>query len=56
MAYEILLVEPSLAYAVNEQGRTPLHLLASKPSLFRSGSQLGWWKKIIYYCKYFSIV
>ncbi|KAK9984923.1 hypothetical protein SO802_034448 [Lithocarpus litseifolius] len=52
MAYEILLVEPSLAYTVNQLGITPLHLLASKPSLFRSGSQLGWWKKIIYYCIY----
>nr|XP_023885414.1 nuclear factor NF-kappa-B p105 subunit-like [Quercus suber] len=52
MAYEILLVEPSLAYARNQLGITPLHLLASKPSLFRSGSHLGWWKNIIYYCIY----
>ncbi|KAL4604646.1 hypothetical protein ACB092_10G205600 [Castanea dentata] len=37
VAYEILLKEPSLAYAVNEVGITPLHLLASKPLVFKSG-------------------
>ncbi|XP_050264349.1 uncharacterized protein LOC126708593 isoform X1 [Quercus robur] len=52
VAYEILLKEPSLAYAVNEVGITPLHLLASKPSVFKSGSHLGWWKSIIYHCIY----
>ncbi|XP_050264352.1 uncharacterized protein LOC126708594 [Quercus robur] len=52
LAFEILQVEPSLAYAVNELGITPLHLLASKPSVFKSGSHIGWWKKIIYYCIY----
>ncbi|KAM4087435.1 hypothetical protein ACJW30_10G177400 [Castanea mollissima] len=52
LAFEILQVEPSLGYAVNEIGITPLHLLASKPSVFKSGSHLGWWKSIIYYCIY----
>ncbi|KAF3958751.1 hypothetical protein CMV_016374 [Castanea mollissima] len=52
VAYEMLLKEPSLAYAVNEIGITPLHLLASKPSVFKSGSHLGWWKSIIYHCIY----
>ncbi|XP_050264354.1 uncharacterized protein LOC126708595 isoform X2 [Quercus robur] len=51
-AFEILHVEPSLAYAVNELGITPLDLLASKPSVFKSGSHIGWWKSIIYYCIY----
>nr|POF00856.1 hypothetical protein CFP56_47668 [Quercus suber] len=50
VAYEILLKEPELAYAVNEGGITPLHLLASKPSVLRSGSHIGWWKSIIYHC------
>ncbi|KAM3736621.1 hypothetical protein ACB098_10G177700 [Castanea mollissima] len=49
VAYEILLKEPNLAYAVNEVGITPLHLLASKPSVFKSGSHIGWWKNIIYH-------
>nr|XP_023888999.1 uncharacterized protein LOC112001065 [Quercus suber] len=52
VAYEMLLKEPSLAYAVNEVGITPLHLLASKPSVFKSGSHNGWWKSIIYHCIY----
>ena len=55
LAFEILKVEHSIAYAVNELGITPLHLLASKPSVFKSGSHLGWWKSIIYHCKYYSI-
>ena len=55
VAFEILAKEPNLAYSVNEVGITPLHLLASKPSVFRSGSHLGWWKSIIYHCKYYSI-
>ena len=55
LAFEILRVEPSIAYAVNELGITPLHLLASKPSVFKSGSHFGWWKSIIYHCKYYSI-
>ncbi|KAM4075528.1 hypothetical protein ACB094_10G176500 [Castanea mollissima] len=50
VAFEILAKEPNLAYSVNEVGITPLHLLASKPSVFKSGSHLGWWKSIIYHC------
>uniref|UniRef100_A0A2N9I3Q8 PGG domain-containing protein n=1 Tax=Fagus sylvatica TaxID=28930 RepID=A0A2N9I3Q8_FAGSY len=50
LAFEILSRDDTLAYSVNEQGITPLHLLASKPSVFRSGCHLGWWKNIIYYC------
>ncbi|KAG6619178.1 hypothetical protein I3842_Q106100 [Carya illinoinensis] len=34
----------------NEQGLTPLHVLASKPSAFRSGSLLRGYNKIIYHC------
>ncbi|XP_075640714.1 uncharacterized protein LOC142612514 [Castanea sativa] len=52
LAFEILDLEPMLAYFVNEQGITPLHLLASKPAVFRSGFHLGRWKKIIYHCIY----
>ncbi|KAM4087419.1 hypothetical protein ACJW30_10G176600 [Castanea mollissima] len=52
LAFEILHLEPMLAYFVNEQGITPLHLLASKPAVFRSGYHLGRWKKIIYHCIY----
>ncbi|KAL4604627.1 hypothetical protein ACB092_10G204700 [Castanea dentata] len=52
LAFEILNMEPRLACSVSGQGITPLHLLASKPAVFRSGFQLGLWKKIIYHCIY----
>ncbi|KAG6645849.1 hypothetical protein CIPAW_08G151700 [Carya illinoinensis] len=46
-----------LEKAVNEEGVTPLHLLAAKPLAFPSGSLLllGFCKKIIYHCMYPSI-
>ena len=37
----------------NKDGMTPLHLLASKPSAFKSGNDLRWFENIIYHCKYF---
>ncbi|KAM3688741.1 hypothetical protein ACJW31_10G173900 [Castanea mollissima] len=52
MAFEILNVEPGLACSVSGQGITPLHLLASKPAVFKIGFRPGWWKKIIYHCIY----
>ncbi|KAF3947772.1 hypothetical protein CMV_026141 [Castanea mollissima] len=58
LAFEILELDHSLAYSVNEHGITPLHLLASKPSVFRSCCHLKFWdwKSVIYHCKYYSIV
>ncbi|KAL4604625.1 hypothetical protein ACB092_10G204500 [Castanea dentata] len=56
LAFEILDREPMLAYFVNEQGITPLHLLASKPAVFRSGFHLGQWKKIKYHCNVLTFV
>ncbi|XP_041020514.1 ankyrin repeat-containing protein ITN1-like [Juglans microcarpa x Juglans regia] len=41
-----------LVNAVNEDGITPLHLLADKPSAFPSGSRLGVFDRIIYQCMY----
>ena len=57
LAYDILkkkLIDR--ANRPNSEGITPLHLLANKPSVFRSGCYLGWRKNIIYYCKYYSDV
>ncbi|KAJ9680133.1 hypothetical protein PVL29_019426 [Vitis rotundifolia] len=53
LAYQILCkYDDRLIYAVNEKGRTPLHLLASKPAVFRSGSRLGGFiNRIIYHCE-----
>ncbi|KAK7840617.1 ankyrin repeat-containing protein bda1 [Quercus suber] len=55
LAFKMLHLDPSLAYSVNEGGITPMHLIACKPSAFRSACHLQWWEKIIYYCKYYSI-
>ncbi|XP_022642578.1 uncharacterized protein LOC106774938 isoform X3 [Vigna radiata var. radiata] len=35
-------------YFVNHSGLTPLHLLANKPSVFRSGGHLGRFERIVY--------
>ncbi|KAL8513650.1 hypothetical protein ACS0TY_012947 [Phlomoides rotata] len=43
--YEVLL------NSVNEKGFSPLHILASKPSAFRSGSHIRGFHQLIYYCK-----
>ena len=51
LAFTIILEFPKLANYVNEQGLSPLHLLANKPTAFRSGTHLSWIDKIIYYCK-----
>ena len=32
-------------------GKSPLDVLAEKPTAFRSGIHLGWFNKIIYHCK-----
>ncbi|RVW75653.1 hypothetical protein VitviT2T_022782 [Vitis vinifera] len=52
LAYEIICkYDDRLIYAVNEKGCTPLHLLASQPDVFRSGSRLGGFlSRIIYHC------
>ncbi|KAG6703526.1 hypothetical protein I3842_07G089200 [Carya illinoinensis] len=49
LAFQIIKLYPELASLINEEGLTPLHLLASKPSAFRSGSQLEGYDKIIYH-------
>ncbi|XP_050265751.1 uncharacterized protein LOC126709518 isoform X4 [Quercus robur] len=50
LAFRIIHLYDKLVNSFNEQGWTPLHLLASKPSAFRSGSHLGRWYKMIYHC------
>lgn len=34
---------------------TALQVLAAKPTAFQSGSKLGFWQRIIYSCKSFSL-
>ncbi|XP_054804857.1 uncharacterized protein LOC129307926 [Prosopis cineraria] len=52
LAFHIIRLYPYLMAKFNVNGMTPLHVLASKPSVFRSGCSLSWWKQIIYYCIY----
>ncbi|KAK7305079.1 hypothetical protein VNO77_42978 [Canavalia gladiata] len=40
---------PQLIDLHNKDGVTPLKVLASRPSAFKSGTNLSWWKQIIYY-------
>ena len=41
-----------LVNTIDDRGVSPLHLLANKPTAFRSGTHLGLVDKIIYHCKY----
>ncbi|XP_062019923.1 uncharacterized protein LOC133736452 [Rosa rugosa] len=50
LAFQIIALYEGLVNSVNEVGFSPLHLLASKPSAFKSGSHLRPWSIIIYHC------
>ncbi|KAH9680692.1 ANK REP REGION domain-containing protein [Citrus sinensis] len=50
IAFQIMRAYADLVNSVNENGLTPLHILASKPNAFKSGSRLGLFDRIIYYC------
>ncbi|PON98125.1 Transmembrane protein [Trema orientale] len=50
LAFQILQLYPNLATSVNVHGKTPLHILASKPSAFKSACTFGLWKAVIYEC------
>ena len=52
LAYQIICLYDGLIHAVDTKGYTPLHLLADKPAVFRSGCRLGGFiGRIIYHCK-----
>ncbi|KAH9649869.1 ANK REP REGION domain-containing protein [Citrus sinensis] len=50
LAFQIIRCYPELVNSVNENGLTPLHILASKPNAFKSSSRLGLFDSIIYCC------
>ncbi|KAI3469975.1 hypothetical protein Pfo_026638 [Paulownia fortunei] len=50
LAYQIISCYPKLVNFVNVEGESPLHVLARKPYVFRSSSQLGFYDSIIYHC------
>lgn len=49
MAFEIISELPELGNYVNEDGISPLHILARKPHAFKSSSYLGSVDLIIYH-------
>ncbi|KAJ7977346.1 putative Ankyrin repeat-containing protein [Quillaja saponaria] len=50
LAFHIIHLYKELINQVDENGVTPLYVLASNPSVFRSGNHLQWWANIIYRC------
>ncbi|KAI3460905.1 hypothetical protein Pfo_017568 [Paulownia fortunei] len=50
LAFQIIHLYDKLLNSVNERGFSPLHLLASEPSAFRSGSHVRGFHKLIYHC------
>ncbi|CBI28743.3 unnamed protein product, partial [Vitis vinifera] len=51
LAFQIIYLYEDFVSSVDEEGFTPLHLLAGKPSAFKSGTHLSWISNIIYQCK-----
>ena len=52
LCYKILGLYGDLVDFTNDKRITPLHLLANKPSAFKSGNDLRWFENIIYNCEY----
>ncbi|XP_034690276.1 uncharacterized protein LOC117917915 isoform X2 [Vitis riparia] len=50
LAFQIIYLYEDFVSSVDEEGFTPLHLLAGKPSAFKSGTHLSWISNIIYQC------
>ncbi|KAK6266002.1 hypothetical protein QUC31_016839 [Theobroma cacao] len=50
LAFQILCKYPDLVNAINENGSSPLHVLATKTNAFNSGSRLGLFDSILYSC------
>ena len=52
LAFIIIQLYGDLVDYRSEEGISPLHLLASKPSAFKSGGQMGLFDCIIYHCEF----
>ncbi|KAG8481152.1 hypothetical protein CXB51_025911 [Gossypium anomalum] len=50
LAFQIVRKYPELAKDRNEDGFTPLHILATKPNAFKSSCRLGLFDRLIYWC------
>lgn len=49
LAMSIMRWHPNLADSINENGLSPLHILASMPNAFKSSSRFGLFDRIIYH-------
>lgn len=56
LAFQIINLNGDLVNSVNQQGYTPLHLLATKSDAFKSGTRLGCWRSILYQCEWVHIL
>lgn len=54
LAYQIISYFPKLVDSVNVDGESPIHVLAKKPSVFKSSSHIGLYDSIIHHCTTFS--
>ncbi|KAF8401748.1 hypothetical protein HHK36_012694 [Tetracentron sinense] len=50
LAFLIIRQYNDFSNSLNDSDLTPLHILAHKPSAFRSGCHLGWLDAIVYHC------
>lgn len=51
LAVQIIRLYPNLADAVNQDGFSPLHILAMKPNCFQSSTRMEFMDRMIYNCK-----
>ncbi|PSS06410.1 Ankyrin repeat-containing protein [Actinidia chinensis var. chinensis] len=52
LAFQIMYRYDKLGNFIDQQGYSPLHILAKNTSAFRSQMHLGWFQKIIYHCTF----
>ncbi|XP_054805649.1 uncharacterized protein LOC129308525 isoform X2 [Prosopis cineraria] len=50
LAYQIIHLYPELAGSINEEGVSPLHILAMKPNCFKSSTRMETFDNLIYHC------
>ncbi|XP_065859616.1 uncharacterized protein [Euphorbia lathyris] len=50
LAFQIIYLYEELVNSFNQRGESPLHLLATKPNAFRSGTHVAGYHRLIYYC------
>ncbi|XP_022931020.1 uncharacterized protein LOC111437341 isoform X3 [Cucurbita moschata] len=52
LAFQLINMHKEAISWVNEAGLTPIHVLARKPTSFKSGSHIKGWQHIVYHCSF----